>query len=318
MSGRQIQLIASGCLVVGAALGVAGTFVPSASLRGLAWGVDGVALVVAGALLTIHFVRIGHDLEAAGFLVFVAGETLVVSGSAMDLVASAPSFAAGAGLWAAALALISSRRYTARSSGIFYVASVLLAAVAVQVFLGADNLRHCLRRCRFLPTHFWRRHWSDGLGTTAPRKRGGYEKAELPHPRSDDADVVGSADSHSKNVSISTRSGVAETEQLQAGLGPQAASRIAVTPMPPAVQTDSNARPRPQLLQQLRGRRDYSSAGGGERMADRNAPALHVELGAIDRAERRARYLSACGKTPSDSQAFSVASVCAANASWIS
>ena len=79
VSGRQIQLIASGCLVVGAALGVAGTFVPSASLRGLAWGVDGVALVVAGALLTIHFVRIGHDLAAAGFLVFVAGETLVVS-----------------------------------------------------------------------------------------------------------------------------------------------------------------------------------------------------------------------------------------------
>jgi hypothetical protein len=52
---------------------------PSASLRGLAWGLDGVALVVASALLAVHFLRLGHNLPAAGFLVFVAGETLIVS-----------------------------------------------------------------------------------------------------------------------------------------------------------------------------------------------------------------------------------------------
>ena len=137
MSDRRLQLIASGCLVVGAALGVAGTFVASAPLRGLAWGLDGVALVVASALLTVHFQRLGHNLLAAGFLVFVAGETLVVSGSAMDLAASAPSFAAGAGLWAAALAVISSANvYGKIVRGLGIVASVLLAAVAVQILAG--------------------------------------------------------------------------------------------------------------------------------------------------------------------------------------
>ena len=80
---------------------MAGTFVPSASLRGLLWGLDGIALIVATALLTIHHFRRGHDVVAAGFLVFVVGETLIVASAAMDLVASGPVFAAGAGLWAA-------------------------------------------------------------------------------------------------------------------------------------------------------------------------------------------------------------------------
>src|SRR5215217_5170989 len=86
---------------------MAGAFAPSAGLRGLAWGIDGSALVVASALLVMHHLRQGRELLAAGFLVFLAGETLIVSGSAMDLEASAPIFAAGAGLWAAALALVS-------------------------------------------------------------------------------------------------------------------------------------------------------------------------------------------------------------------
>ena len=53
MSDPRLRLIASSGLVVGAILGMAGSFAPSASLRGLAWGLDGVALVVAGALLTV-------------------------------------------------------------------------------------------------------------------------------------------------------------------------------------------------------------------------------------------------------------------------
>ena len=58
---------------------------------------------MASALLAVHHLRNGREQLAAGFLVFLAGETLIVSGSAMDLAASAPLFAAGAGLWAAAL-----------------------------------------------------------------------------------------------------------------------------------------------------------------------------------------------------------------------
>src|ERR1700755_450094 len=71
------------CLVVGALLGLAGSFVPSASLRGLAWGIDGTALTVGAALLAVHFIRRGQDLPAAGFLVFIAGQALGVSRSGL-------------------------------------------------------------------------------------------------------------------------------------------------------------------------------------------------------------------------------------------
>ena len=71
-SDSRLRLVAALGLVTGAVLGIAGTFAPSASLRGLAWGVDGTALVVASALLAVHHVRHGNVLAAAGFLVFVA------------------------------------------------------------------------------------------------------------------------------------------------------------------------------------------------------------------------------------------------------
>ena len=79
MSDSRLRLIAAIGLVIGAVLGMAGTFAPSASLRGLAWGLDGTALIVAAALLTIHHCRRGNDLVAAGFLVFVVGEGLILS-----------------------------------------------------------------------------------------------------------------------------------------------------------------------------------------------------------------------------------------------
>jgi hypothetical protein len=124
--------------VTGAVLGIAGTFAPSASLRGLAWAVDGTALVVASALLAVHHVRRGNVLGAAGFLVFVAGETLILSGSAMTLEASAPSFAAGAALWAASLALVSaSTIMPAWVRVVGFIGAMLFAVVAVSIFMGA-------------------------------------------------------------------------------------------------------------------------------------------------------------------------------------
>ena len=137
MTDSRLQPIAATGLVIGAALGIAGAFAPTASLRGLAWGLDGTALVVAAALLTVHHFRRGNDLVAAGFLVFVVGEGLILSGAAMDLLASAPSFAAGVALWAAALALVSTSRaipLVVRVLGL--VGSVLFAIVAAQIFWG--------------------------------------------------------------------------------------------------------------------------------------------------------------------------------------
>jgi hypothetical protein len=137
MSAQTSRLVSAAGLVVGSVLGMAGTFVPSASVRGLLWGIDGIALIIATALLTIHFFRKGHDLVAAGFLVFVAAETLILSSAAMDFATSGPTFGAGAGLWAASLGLLSLPRVAplwVRVAGI--IASVLFLVVAVQLFTG--------------------------------------------------------------------------------------------------------------------------------------------------------------------------------------
>jgi hypothetical protein len=137
MNGMQASRIAAGGLVVGAVLGMAGTFAGSASLRGLLWGIDGTALVVAAAVLAVHHLRRGHELVVAGFLVFLAGEALIVSGSAVELAASGPVFGAGTALWAASLVLVGLPKVMpgwVRTVG--FVAAALFALVAMQVFLG--------------------------------------------------------------------------------------------------------------------------------------------------------------------------------------
>jgi len=133
------RLLASAGLAVGGVFGLAGSFAPSASLRGLAWGIDGLALVMAGALLTLRFHTRHEDLVAAGFLVFTVGQAVILSSAAMDLAASTPSFGAGVGMWALALALIS-------AAGVFplvvrllgLVATLLFAVTAGQIFAGAS------------------------------------------------------------------------------------------------------------------------------------------------------------------------------------
>jgi hypothetical protein len=116
---------------------MAGTFAPSAAARGVLWGLDGIALVVAGALLTVHFFRKGADVVAAGFLTFVFGQTLVLSTAAMDLVNGGPVFGAGAGLWAASFLVLSAPRTApAWVRGVGVVAGVLFLVVALQLFSG--------------------------------------------------------------------------------------------------------------------------------------------------------------------------------------
>ena len=139
MNDKSLRVLASIGLAVGGALGMAGTFAPSASLRGLAWGIDGIALVMACPLLTLRFFRMGQDIVAGGFLVFAIGESLLVSGAGMDLAQSAPSFGGGVGLWAAGLALISVPRVfpmVVRLLGL--LAALLFAATACRVFAGAQ------------------------------------------------------------------------------------------------------------------------------------------------------------------------------------
>jgi len=138
MRHEHSRTVASAGLVIGALLGMAGSFASSAGLRGVAWGIDGTALVVACTLLAVHHLRRGNEQLAAGFLVFVVGETLMVAGSAMGLEAVAPVFAGGAALWSAALALVSTSRLIpgfVRVTGV--IAAILLAVPAVRMFGGA-------------------------------------------------------------------------------------------------------------------------------------------------------------------------------------
>ena len=137
MSDAHSRSLAAAGLTIGAVLGMAGTFAPTPGVRGLAWGLDGTALIVAAALLTIHHIRRGNDLVAAGFLVFGIGEGLIVSVAAMGLEAGVSAFGAGVGLWATSIAMVSAPRVMPlwlRVVGL--VASLLFAVVAVQIFSG--------------------------------------------------------------------------------------------------------------------------------------------------------------------------------------
>jgi hypothetical protein len=138
MTDTRLRMTAAAGFVGGAVLGMAGTFAPSASLRGLAWGLDGTALVVAAALTAVHYGRRGDEVATAGFLVFVAGETVIVSCSAMDLAATTPIFGAGAALWAASLALVAASGVMPRwISAAGLIAAALFTVVALRIFAGA-------------------------------------------------------------------------------------------------------------------------------------------------------------------------------------
>ena len=111
MNEKRLKTIASIGLIIGGVFGMAGSFAPSVSIRGLAWGLDGVGLVTASALLVIYYFRKSHDITTSGFLIYGIGESVILSGSAVDPVLSIPSFGAGVSLWAASLALISFQIY---------------------------------------------------------------------------------------------------------------------------------------------------------------------------------------------------------------
>jgi len=137
MTEQSSRLISSGGLVVGSALGMAGTIAPSVPVRGVLWGLDGITLAVATALLTMYYFRKGNDVVAAGFLVYTAGQALILSTAAMDLATDGPVFGAGAGLWAASLFLLSAPRTAAlwvRIVGV--VAGALFLVVAIRLFMG--------------------------------------------------------------------------------------------------------------------------------------------------------------------------------------
>src|SRR6266567_5471262 len=104
---NPFNVVAAVGLALGGVFGMVETVVTQRNLQAASWRTDGVALVVATALLILKFFRSGNDVVAAGFLVFAIGEGLILSGTATTLAGSVPSFAAGAALWSVALLLTS-------------------------------------------------------------------------------------------------------------------------------------------------------------------------------------------------------------------
>jgi hypothetical protein len=138
MNERSIKIIAATGLMLGGIFGMVGSFVSPASLRCLAWGSDGVGIIVASALLSINYFRKGLDMTAAGFLIFALGESLILSSCGIDLDANLSSFGAGTSLWAASLFVISFQKtypLFIRFTGL--LTAVLFSVVAVQIFKGS-------------------------------------------------------------------------------------------------------------------------------------------------------------------------------------
>ena len=118
-----------------------GTFVAQRNLQAAAWGLDGVALVVATALLAMKFFRKGNDLAAAGFIVFAIGEGIILVGTAMPLAESGPSFAAGTALWSAALVLTSvPREFASWTRLVGIIGAILFAITSARIFWGEQVL----------------------------------------------------------------------------------------------------------------------------------------------------------------------------------
>ena len=131
------EIIAAMGLIVGAVLGIVGSFAPTASLRGIAWGIDGTTIIVGCAIMTIHFLRSGNDMLAAGFIVYAIGEGLVQLVCAMAPDSSSPFFAAGTALWAAGMAMVSfPRGFPAFVRGTGVIAGILFAVTALEIFSG--------------------------------------------------------------------------------------------------------------------------------------------------------------------------------------
>jgi hypothetical protein len=137
MSEGLIKITAPIGLLIGAIFGVAGSFATSPPLRGLAWGIDGIGIIVASALLTVYYFRRDYDIAAAGFLILAIGEGLILSCSAINLDQNVSSFGAGTCLWSASLSLISSQRlYPLLIRIIGLIAALLFAIVSVLIFTG--------------------------------------------------------------------------------------------------------------------------------------------------------------------------------------
>lgn len=137
MSETTQRQVAAAGLVIGGLLGMVGTFLSSPVARALAWGLDGIALVVASAMLAVLAFREREDTLAVGYLIFMVGQAFVLSTARMDLVDGIPNLATGMSLWAAALLFLClPRRYPVPVRVLGLIASALFTVSTLQILAG--------------------------------------------------------------------------------------------------------------------------------------------------------------------------------------
>jgi hypothetical protein len=134
-----VKFITIAGLVLGGALGMAGTFVGDDHLRALLWAIDGTGLIVATSLLSVRFIRAGEECAAAGFMVYAIGEAVMLGGTAGSPETSVPAFAAGTALWSAALLMTSIPKvFAIWVRFVALIAAILFCIVSLRIFFGAD------------------------------------------------------------------------------------------------------------------------------------------------------------------------------------
>jgi hypothetical protein len=138
---KPANIVAVIGLALGGTFGMIGTLVTERRVQAACWGIDGVGLVVATALLALQFFRKERDIVAVGFLVFSIGEAVMLSGTATTLAESAPSFAAGTALWAAALLLTSvPKEFSIWVRALSIIGCILFAITSARIFWGQHVL----------------------------------------------------------------------------------------------------------------------------------------------------------------------------------
>ena len=137
MNEKKILNTAAIGLTIGFTLGMTGAILPFDTARNILWAIDGYGLILATALLAIYFFRNGHDIIAAGFLIFPIAESVIMLSSSVSVDQNIPALGVGLGLWSLSIAVVSSQKVFplfVRITGI--ISALLFAITAFLIFTG--------------------------------------------------------------------------------------------------------------------------------------------------------------------------------------
>lgn len=138
---RTKNILAVAGLATGVVFGLSGSFAGASTLANILYAISSIGLILACAILALHFFRKENDLIATGFLVFAIGEAVMHTGTAAGDTGGQAAFAAGMSLYLPGLLLISIPKYFPLWVRLAGIATVIPFAVAAfTVFAGGQAL----------------------------------------------------------------------------------------------------------------------------------------------------------------------------------